>query len=337
MHETNRVFTAFPFMIAPDTSPPDVADDALTFPTNGARLLSEVAGNVTWSAAKITDAVNGTSCVITWINACDAGTTQPVAQIAGNVNNTAGLAAWTPPANLESNLSCVVCALAGSISAATTHAGAVAVPQGLPTNGTRAAIAAWCAAQPAGNINAALHALTPQQRRQLINCALDTTAAPVERQRLFEAATLIADNPLRGFYLELFATTQIRVHDAPGGGYAAGDHISLGRSLFGQQDITVLRNTITHEFFHIFNHQQHAAGGISGLNEGTAIWIFKCAYNDLPRAEYDLGLAEPTFYFAGLQRDQAFDLWLGEFRRAHARMLHARAAPPAQTPGKPAR
>jgi len=202
----------------------------------------------------------------------------------------------------------VVCALAGTVPAATTNAGAPAAVQTLPpvlllTNVTRAAIAAWCATQPASNINAALQTLTPPQRQQLVSCALDTTVAPAERQRLREAATLIAGNPLLGFYLELYATTQIRVHDAPGGGYAAGDHISLGRGLFDHKDSTVLRNTITHELFHIFNHQQHAAGGISGLNEGTAIWIFKCAYDDLPRSEYDLGLAEPTFGTINFYRD----------------------------------
>ncbi len=103
MNETNRVFTAFPFTIEPDTTPPFVADDALTFPTNGALLLSEVLRNVTWAPAKITDVVNGTSCVITWISAHDSGSTQEVAAIASDVNNSAGLAAWAPPANLESN------------------------------------------------------------------------------------------------------------------------------------------------------------------------------------------------------------------------------------------
>jgi len=108
MNETNRIFTAFPFTIEPDTLPPYVADDALTFPTNGARLLFDMARNVTWSAAKITDLVNGTSCVITWISAHDAMTTQEVAQIASNVNNTAGMAAWTPPANLINNVNGLV-------------------------------------------------------------------------------------------------------------------------------------------------------------------------------------------------------------------------------------
>jgi len=202
----------------------------------------------------------------------------------------------------------VVCALAGSTSAATTNAGVTtASPSGLPgallTNANRAAIAAWCATQPASNINAALHALTPQQRRQLVSCALDTTVTPAEKQQVTEAALMVTDSPDLGFYLELYATTQIRRHDAPGGAYAAGDHISLSSGILDKKDIIVLRNTITHELFHIFNSQQHAAPGISGLNEGTAIWIFKCAYSDLPRGEYDLGLAEPTFGTLNFYRD----------------------------------
>ncbi|GEM_PF-2531811 len=202
----------------------------------------------------------------------------------------------------------VVCALVCSAAAATNATEATAASRTLPpmlllTNASRAAIAAWCATQPASNINAALQALTPPQRRQLVSCALDITVTPAETQRVTEAALLVTDSPDLGFYLELYATTQIRMHDAPSGAYAAGDHISLSSGMLGQKDITVLRNTITHELFHIFNHQQHAAGGISALNEGTAIWIFKCAYSDLPRAEYDLGLAEPTFGTINFYRD----------------------------------
>jgi len=202
----------------------------------------------------------------------------------------------------------VVCALACSTPAATTNAGATAASPTLPpalllTNASRAAIAAWCATQPASNINAALQALAPQQRRQLVGCALDTTVTPAERQQVTEAALMVTDSPDLGFYLELYATTQIRRHAAPSGAYAAGDHISLSSGMLDKQDSIVLRNTITHELFHIFNSQQHAAPGISGLNEGTAIWIFKCAYRDLPRGEYDLGLAEPTFGTINFYRD----------------------------------
>jgi len=153
-------------------------------------------------------------------------------------------------------------------------------------------------------MNTAVQTLTAAERRQLAAQTLDTPgASDEERQRLIDGAGLVLENPLLGFYAELFATAQIRLHDAASGGYAAGDHISLGRGLLATTNTIPLRNTLAHELFHIFNGHNRASVGISGLNEGTAIWIFKCAFPDTTDAERALGLAEPTFGTMNFYRD----------------------------------
>ncbi len=173
----------------------------------------------------------------------------------------------------------------------------------LVEQGNRDPIAEWAKRNSIPNINRMVQALTPDERRALANASISTQATGKEKENLIDAATQVLNSSLLGFYVEMFATAEIRVHEAPGGGYAAGDHISIGNGLLDGEKPQVLRNTLSHELFHIFNGRNHASVGISGLNEGTAIWIFKTAYPGFPKDEVKLGLAEPTFGTINFYRD----------------------------------
>lgn len=168
----------------------------------------------------------------------------------------------------------------------------------------RESVAEWCDVHSVPEINDAVAALTPTQRRALIEAVIDTVDEPAQRARIIDGADAVLSSPLLGFYLELFATTPIKVHEASGGGFAYGtSHISLGSGLLEGDDLKPVRNTLSHELFHTFNARNRAAGGISGLNEGTAIWIFKTAFPDFTDEENALGLAEPTFGTINFYRD----------------------------------
>ena len=167
----------------------------------------------------------------------------------------------------------------------------------------RAGIATWSEKLSVAELNRAVAALSSDSRRQLTETIVSTPAKDKRKKQLINAANAVLDNQLLGFYIELFAHTEIKVHEAKGGGYASGDHISISTGLMDSDDPKALRNTLTHELFHIFNHREHASTGISGLNEGTAIWIFKTAFTDLADDQIALGLAEPTFGTMNFYRD----------------------------------
>lgn len=361
-NSTNRTFDLNRFMVATN-QPPWIAADALTYPTNGAVLLSAEPATITWLTSRITDDYSDVNCVITTMTVYNAATTQSVAIADTAVNNTLGARGWTPPVALESMTTryvlgfavrdtdgngaerifwgnvfgivpepalpallavasawvwrrrravaafCLLTAggfVASAAPTTVTDAGRVPASQ-LHTamaSSNRAEVAAWARGCSIAEMNAAVQSLSATERRQLIAQTLDMPgASDAERQRLVDGAGLVLDNPLLCFYIELLATTQIRLHDAASGGYAAGDHISLGRGLLATTNALPLRNTIAHEMFHIFNAQNRASVGISGLNEGTAIWIFKCAFPDTTDAERALGLAEPTFGTMNFYRD----------------------------------
>lgn len=188
-------------------------------------------------------------------------------------------------------------------SPSTTDTGTASPLLSLIEDNDRDDIADWCEDHSIAEINEAVAALTPTQRRALVECVIDTVDDPVRKAKITDAAFLVVDAPLLGFYTELLATTPIKVHDAGGGGYAAGDHISISTGVVLNASTASLRNTLTHELFHIFNRKNNAATGISGLNEGTAIWIFKTAFSDLNAEENALGLAEPTFGTINYYRD----------------------------------
>lgn len=179
----------------------------------------------------------------------------------------------------------------------------------------RSAIAAWSDAASIAEMNAAVRALSSNERMALAQTVVLTgsfrladntvTAMPAHYHALLvDGAAAVLASPILGFYVELFAHTVIRVHTAGGGAYAAGDHVSLSSGML-DRGIAVpdVRNTLAHELFHIFNARTHASGGISGLNEGTAIWVFKTAFYESDSDEYALGLAEPTFGTINFYRD----------------------------------
>ncbi len=179
----------------------------------------------------------------------------------------------------------------------------------------RQEIAAWSRAATISNMNATVHALTAKERAALAELTVITgafrladntvTTMPARYHALLvQGATAVLESPLLGFYVELFANTEIRAHTAGGGAYAAGTHISFSSGVLDRgAAVPDVRNTLAHELFHIFNGRNHAAGGISGLNEGTAIWIFKTAFYESDSDEYAMGLTEPTFGTINFYRD----------------------------------
>ena len=204
---------------------------------------------------------------------------------------------------------------AGNDSAATATGNVKAAPAAADTTayidelkeyiaeGDKPAIRSWAKRTGALAMNRAVAALTDEQKQALAGIIVTSPVAGEARTNLIGYSVQILDNPHLGFYVELFAETPVKTHPGSGGGYAAGDHISIADGLLATADSASTRNTLVHELFHIFNHREHGAGGISGLNEGTAIWIFKLAFNDIPAAEKELGLAEPTFGTIGYYRD----------------------------------
>ena len=173
----------------------------------------------------------------------------------------------------------------------------------LISENNRAAIALWSQKAGVAEMNCAVEGLTPDLRHKLTVICISTSIKNDRKNKLIKAANSILNNKFLGFYVELLSNTKIKMHKAKGGGYACGDYISISSGLLDDDNPIALRNTLTHELFHIFNHREHASTGISGLNEGTAIWIFKTAYTDLDDDQISLGLAEPTFGTINFYRD----------------------------------
>ncbi len=171
------------------------------------------------------------------------------------------------------------------------------------TAGDKTAIQGWAKRTGALAMNRAVSTLTGEQKRALAGIIVTSPVEGAARTNLIGYIAQILDSPYLGFYVELFAETPVGTHPGEHGGYAAGDHISIADGLLATPGAETARNTLVHELFHIFNHRENGAGGISGLNEGTAIWIFKLAFGNIPESEKELGLAEPTFGTIGYYRD----------------------------------
>jgi hypothetical protein len=173
----------------------------------------------------------------------------------------------------------------------------------LITRKDKTGIQHWADETGALEMNRTIQELSGRERRELAAIIVTSPVEGVMRTNLIDYITDIISNPLLGFYTELFADIPVNVHPGKGGGYAAGSHISIADGLLKQNGNPSTRNTLVHELFHIFNHRENGAGGISALNEGTAIWIFKTAFDDIPENEKELGLAEPAFGTIGYYRD----------------------------------
>jgi len=180
---------------------------------------------------------------------------------------------------------------------------AAAVLKTLIQQKDKTSIKRWANTTGALVMNTVAQALSDAERLQLADVIATSPVEGEMRTNLVEYIADIIGNPLLGFYIELFADTPVKVHPGTGGGYAAGTHISIADGLLKKRGNPSTRNTLVHELFHIFNHREKGAGGISALNEGTAIWIFKTAFEDIPANEKELGLAEPAFGTIGYYRD----------------------------------
>lgn len=179
----------------------------------------------------------------------------------------------------------------------------VTVLRSLITRKDKPGIQHWADETGALVINRTVQELSDKERRELAAVIVTSPVDGEMRKHLVEYIADIIGNPLLGFYTELFADVPVNVHPGKGGGYAAGSHISIADGLLKKSGNPSTRNTLVHELFHIFNHREKGAGGISALNEGTAIWIFKTAFDDIPENEKELGIAEPAFGTIGYYRD----------------------------------
>jgi hypothetical protein len=197
----------------------------------------------------------------------------------------------TPPASLRVAVEVPV----GKKSAETLKA--------LITRKDKPGIQRWADETGALEMNRTVQELSDRERRELAEIIITSPVNGEMRTNLVEYIADIIGNPLLGFYTELFADVPVKVHPGKGGGYAAGSHISIADGLLKKSGNPSTRNTLVHELFHIFNHREKGAGGISALNEGTAIWIFKTAFDDIPENEKELGIAEPAFGTIGYYRD----------------------------------
>ena len=152
----------------------------------------------------------------------------------------------------------------------------------------------WTKNATVAEMNRKIKALSPAEKEKLVRGWLTLNLPEEDKEVVIKGCAAIIEHPLLGFYVELFAHTPVNKHEAGGGAWAAGDHISMSSGLLAEKDPESIRNTLTHELFHIFNEREHGAGGISALNEGTAIWIFDMTFYENDPEKMALGLAEPA-------------------------------------------
>jgi len=153
---------------------------------------------------------------------------------------------------------------------------------------------AWTEKATVAEMNREVAKLTPEEKEKLVRSWLVLNLPEEDKEVVIKGCAAILAHPKLGFYAELFAHTPVNKHEAGGGAWAAGDHISMSSGLLEKKDPVSIRDTLTHELFHIFNHREHGAGGISALNEGTAIWIFNMTFYENDKQKMELGLAEPA-------------------------------------------
>ncbi|MBO7435020.1 hypothetical protein J6U76_03375 [bacterium] len=152
----------------------------------------------------------------------------------------------------------------------------------------------WTRSATVAEMNQKVKALTEAEKEKLVRSLLVLNIPEEDKETVIKGCAAILSHPKLGFYVELFAHTPVNKHEAGGGAWAAGDHISLSSGLLAEKNPESIRDTLTHELFHIFNDREHGAGGISALNEGTAIWIFNMTFYENDPQKMALGLAEPA-------------------------------------------
>jgi len=81
-------------------SPPQIATNALIFPSAGTILLAPSPTNILWNFEKITDDFDGTNLMITKISVHIAETTNEVSIVTNNIYNFLGQVPWFVPENL---------------------------------------------------------------------------------------------------------------------------------------------------------------------------------------------------------------------------------------------
>ena len=78
-------------------SQPDIATNALIFPSANAVLLAPLPTNIIWNLEKITDNIDGTNLTITKISVHCAETTNELEIITNNIPNLLGEISWIVP------------------------------------------------------------------------------------------------------------------------------------------------------------------------------------------------------------------------------------------------
>ncbi len=81
-------------------SPPQIATNALIFPSAGATILAPFPTNIIWNFEKITDFIDGTNVTITKISVHISETTNEVSIVTNNIENLLGEIPWFVPENL---------------------------------------------------------------------------------------------------------------------------------------------------------------------------------------------------------------------------------------------
>ena len=82
---------------------PQIATNALIFPSAGVTILAPNLTNIIWDIEKITDEIDGTNLTITKISVHLALTTNEVATVTNDVSNLLGEIPWLVPENLIGN------------------------------------------------------------------------------------------------------------------------------------------------------------------------------------------------------------------------------------------
>jgi alpha-tubulin suppressor-like RCC1 family protein len=92
----------------PAPNPPQIATNALLFPTAGSYFTAYAQTNIVWDPARITDAEDGTNLVLTLISLLDARTTNTFSIVTNNVSSVLGQVAWRVPLQPEGQTSYVI-------------------------------------------------------------------------------------------------------------------------------------------------------------------------------------------------------------------------------------
>jgi hypothetical protein len=155
---------------------------------------------------------------------------------------------------------------------------------------SRSDFKAWCDKSTIAEINQFVGKLSKDERRELCDFLLDSTATGSDREKLLQLMTIILSFHDLGFYVHIFSYTTINL-EGDGFFYWGGQRkVTLARNSFLNENTEGQRNLLIHECFHSFNDANN--GPIGALDEGAAIWIFKAVFGVNNNAE---DFAEATY------------------------------------------